>query len=283
MARPLRLEYPGALYHVTARGNARQAIYADDIDRQAFLDIVGDVMSRFNWLCHAYCLMENHYHLLIETPEGNLSRGMRHLNGVYTQRVNRRHDQVGHLFQGRFKGILVEQESYLLKLCRYIVLNPVRINLASDPADYSWSSFRATAGLDPAVAWLTRDWILGQFHQQRRRAERQYQAFVREGIEAVSPWSNLRGQVLLGTDKFVNRLTPLLEGKTSIKEVPRAQRYAHRPTLSQTLPLRKLRTKPARDAAIRLSYMRYGYRMQEIAKHLGLHYTTVSKVVNQRK
>jgi REP element-mobilizing transposase RayT len=282
MARPLRLEYPGAFYHVTARGNARQAIYADDIDRQAFLEIVGDAILRFNWLCHAYCLMENHYHLLIETPEGNLSRGMRHVNGVYTQRINRRHERVGHLLQGRFKGILVEQETYLLELCRYIVLNPVRIQLVSDPADYRWSSFRATAGLEPAVSWLTRDWILAQFHQQRRGAERRYQAFVREGMNAASPWSHLRGQVLLGTDQFVNDLTPLLEGKRAIKEVPRAQRYAHRPTLSQTLSVRKLRTRPARDAAIRVCYLKYGYTMQEIAKHLGLHYTTVSKVVNQR-
>jgi hypothetical protein len=129
---------------------------------------------------------------------------------------------------------------------------------------------------------LTRDWILAQFHQQRRGAERRYQAFVREGMNAASPWSHLRGQVLLGTDQFVNDLTPLLEGKRAIKEVPRAQRYAHRPTLSQTLSVRKLRTRPARDAAIRVCYLKYGYTMQEIAKHLGLHYTTVSKVVNQR-
>jgi len=130
MARPLRLEFPGALYHVTARGNARQAIVLDDRDRALFLVCLGEVVLRFGWICHAYCLMDNHYHLLIETPEGNVSRGMRQLNGVFTQRMNRCHNRVGHLFQGRFKAIVVERESYLLELCRYIVLNPIRAGMA---------------------------------------------------------------------------------------------------------------------------------------------------------
>ena len=126
MARPLRIEFPGAIYHVTARGNARNAIVLDDEDRELFLVCLGEVILLFGWVCHAYCLMDNHYHLLIETPEGNVSRGMRQLNGVFTQRFNRRHGQVGHLFQGRFKAIVVDRESYLLELCRYVVLNPIR-------------------------------------------------------------------------------------------------------------------------------------------------------------
>src|SRR5450759_1095392 len=126
MACPLRIESPGAIYHVTARGNAREAIFRDDADRDLFLAALGEVVTRFGWLFHAYCLMDNHYHLLIETSQGNLSPGMRQLNGVYTQRVNRRHARVGHVFQGRFKAILVERDSYLLELARYIVLNPVR-------------------------------------------------------------------------------------------------------------------------------------------------------------
>jgi REP-associated tyrosine transposase len=127
MARPLRLEFPGAIYHLTGRGNARQKIFFADPDRELFLDTFGGVVSRYGWICHAYCLMANHYHLLVETPKANLSLGMRQLNGVYTQAFNRRHKRVGHLFQGRFKAILVEKESYLLELCRYIVLNPVRV------------------------------------------------------------------------------------------------------------------------------------------------------------
>ena len=133
MARPLRIEFEGALYHVTSRGNARQHIFLHDSDRKKFFDVLADVVERFQWICHAYCLMDNHYHLVIETPEANLSRGMRQLNGVYTQVFHRRHGRVGHLFQGRYKAILVEKESYLLELAKYVVLNPVRAGLVSYP------------------------------------------------------------------------------------------------------------------------------------------------------
>ena len=133
MARPLRIEFPGALYHVTSRGNARQRVFRDDEDREMFLATLAWVVERFGWRCHAYCLMDNHIHLLIETPQPNLSRGMRQLNGVYTQPFNRRHRKVGHLFQGRFKAVLVEKERYLLELARYIVLNPVRAKMVKTP------------------------------------------------------------------------------------------------------------------------------------------------------
>ena len=146
MARPLRIEFPGAIYHVTTRSNARKAVFRDDADRDLFLDALGEVVTRFRWLCHAYCLMDRHYHLLIETPRGNLSPGMRQLNGVYTQRFNRRHARVGHAFQGRFKAILVERRSYLLELARYIVLNPVRAKMIKNPGRYRWSSYPATVG-----------------------------------------------------------------------------------------------------------------------------------------
>jgi REP element-mobilizing transposase RayT len=113
MARPLRVQFDGAIYHVTSRGNAREDIFDNDADRHSFLEILGKVIHRFHWRCHAYCLMDNHYHLVIETPEANLSQGMRQLNGVYTQVYNRRHRTVGHLFQGRYKAILVQKESHL--------------------------------------------------------------------------------------------------------------------------------------------------------------------------
>lgn len=129
MARPLRVEYPGGIYHITSRGNAQQPIFLSDTDRESFLDILASIVKRFNWPCHAYCLMDNHYHLLIETPEGNLSKGMRQLNGVYTQWFNRIHRRVGHIFQGRYKAIVVEKEAHLLELCRYVVLNPLRAGI----------------------------------------------------------------------------------------------------------------------------------------------------------
>ena len=150
MARPLRIEYAGALYHVTSRGDGREEIYLQDDDRAMFLGVLGEVCRRFNWMVHAYCLMGNHYHLLVETPDSNLSKGMRHLNGVYTQRFNRNQGRVGHVFQGRFKAILVEKENYLLELARYIVLNPVRARMVRSAKEWPWSSYGATAVLSDA-------------------------------------------------------------------------------------------------------------------------------------
>src|SRR3989338_752543 len=146
MARPLRIEFPGAFYHVTSRGDRQEAIYEDNEDRRSYLGILGDVVERFNWLCYTYCLMENHYHLVIETLEGNLSKGMRHLNGVYTQVSNRRHNRVGHLFQGRYKAILIDKDSYWLEVSRYVVLNPVRAGMVKEPGGWPWSSYNATVG-----------------------------------------------------------------------------------------------------------------------------------------
>jgi REP element-mobilizing transposase RayT len=160
MARPLRIEFPGAVYHVTSRGNAKQDIFIDEEDRSLFFDVLTIVVERFNWFYHAYCLMGSHYHLLIETPDGNLSKGMRELNGVYTQGFNQRHRRVGHLFQGRYKAIIVEKDHHLMSLCRYVVLNPVRIGLIERPEQWKWSSYRATIGLVERVSFLTIDWIL---------------------------------------------------------------------------------------------------------------------------
>lgn len=171
MARPLRIEYPGAIFHVTARGNASQAIFQDDKDRQRFLGIHGDVVMRFNWICHAFCLMTNHYHLLIETVEANLSAGMRQVNGIYTQYINHRHHSTGHVFQGRFKAILVDKEAYLLELCRYIVLNPVRASMVEEPCSYQWSSYKATMGKGKPLNFLSTDWILSLFGEKRSRAQ----------------------------------------------------------------------------------------------------------------
>ena len=146
-ARSLRLEYAGALYHVTSRGDRREEIYEDDADRAMFLSIFGDVCCHYNWVCHSYCLMSNHYHLVIETPDANLSKGMRQLNGEYARQFNRVHKRVGHVFQGRYKAIHVEKESYLIELSRYVVLNPVRAYMVSEAEDWPWSNYRATTCL----------------------------------------------------------------------------------------------------------------------------------------
>ena len=248
MVRPLRIELPGAICRVIACGNAREAIFRDEADRDLFLDALGQVVTRFAWRCHAYCLMDNHYHLLIETPEGNLSPGMRQLNGVYTQRFNRRHARVGHVFQGRFKAILVERERYLLELARYIVLNPVRAKMVKHPSRYPWSSYPATVGAIAPPSWISTDWLLSQFAKTRPVAQRRYAEFVAQGKNLPSPWPELKGQVLLGSEAFVDKMRPRLAGKAELKEIPRAQRWAHRPELKSLFSARVRQNKTSRRA-----------------------------------
>ncbi len=207
MARQLRLQFPGAVYHVTSRGNARQDIFADDADRARFLDLLGREIEQHRWRCHAYCLMGNHYRLLIETPEANLSRGMGRLNMAYAQAFNRRHERVGHLFQGRFHAVVVEKDSHLLELCRYLVLNPVRAGMAAVPGDWPWSSYRATASGRGGPDWLTTGWTLQRFGGADARGRRAYRRFVGEGIEAASPWDDLRGGAFLGGERFLRAMT----------------------------------------------------------------------------
>lgn len=227
MARPLRLEFAGALYHLTARGNARADIFADDEDRGLFLELLGKEISQQGWRCYAYCLMANHYHLLIETPEPNLVAGMRRLNGVYTQRFNRRHKRVGHVFQGRYKSILVDKDSYGLELSRYVVLNPVRARMVKRPEKWAWSSYRATVGQVTPPVWLNADWILGQLGG--RHPATAYERYVRQGIGEGSPWEKLTGQIWLGGEAFLERMEGLAEGKLAAN-VPMAQRRPARPT-----------------------------------------------------
>lgn len=281
MARPLRIEFPGALYHLSARGNACQDIFLDDADRHLFLSVLDRVVLRFCLVLHAYCLMGNHYHLLLETPEANLSKALRQLNGVYTQAFNRRHGKVGHVLQGRFKAILVERDSYLLELCRYVVLNPVRAKITRKPDTYRWSSYRASAGLVPVPMFLTVEWLLSRFGKRRAASQRKYRIFVTEGIGQTSPWEKLQGQVLLGGQAFVERLRPGLREHRPIKEIPRAQRFAARPALAMLFRSGVLADLPHRNEVIRRAHLEHGYSLSEIGRVMGLHYSTISRIVNQ--
>ncbi len=278
MSRPLRIEYPGAVYHVTSRGNRKKAIFKDDHDRDNFLNAVLHVTRRYNWICHAYCLMTNHYHLLIETPDGNLSIGMRQLNGVYTQLYNRWHGKTGHLFQGRYKAILIQKDSHLLEVCRYVVLNPVRARMVEKPEAWKWSSYLATAGKTKPYSCLTTDWVLGQFAGKRDRAEKEYAKFVFWGIGQKTIWTEVRGQALLGEDDFIEKLQDYLKKRKDIPEIPRSQRYAHRPTLEKLFSEGARMNREKRRSLIAQAVERYGYRQSEIARHLGLHYSTISRI-----
>ena len=277
MARPLRIEYPGAVYHVTSRGNEKKPVFKNDHDRENFLNALQHVNKRYNWTCHAYCLMTNHYHLLIETPEGNLSIGMRQLNGVYTQLFNKCHGKTGHLFQGRYKAILIQKDSHLLEVCRYVVLNPVRARMIEKPEDYEWSSYRATAGKNKPHPCLTTDWILGQFSRKREQAEKKYRQFVHWGIGQKTIWTEVRGQSLLGEDAFMDNLTDRLRKHKDIPEIPRSQRYATRPKLAILLPDGIERDQKRLMRRVAEAVEKYGYRQSELARHVGVHYSTISR------
>jgi REP element-mobilizing transposase RayT len=275
MSRPLRLEFPDALYHVTARGDRREVIFEDDDDRRAFLLTLAQVVKRFNWLCYAYCLMDNHYHLLIQTPDGNLSKGMRQLNGVFTQISNRRHQRLGHLFQGRFKAILVDSDAYLLELARYIVLNPVRAGMKKKPEGWPWSSYRASLGLVAADEFLAVDALLAQFAQRRSTAQTRYAQFVVEGIHAPSPWAGVKGQVFLGSDEFVKKMQKrMAKHQRGEVQIPVSQRRAPAKTLAQIEA-----SAASRNEAIVLAHGTGAYSYQQIAEYFDIHFTTVGRVV----
>jgi REP element-mobilizing transposase RayT len=280
MARPLRIEYAEAVYHITSRGNARRSIFKDDKDRGMLLNILKKVNDRYHWFCHAYCLMSNHYHLVIETPDGNLSKGMRHLNGVYTMRFNRHHGSVGHVFQGRYKAILIQKESHLLEVCRYVVLNPVRAKVVEVPERWKWSSYRATAGMEKAHACLSTDWVLGQFGSKRKVGEKRYRAFAKNGIEGHRIWEDVKGQSILGEKDFVDKLINFVRGYKDVIEIPKGQRYVTRPSLGEIFKDAE-GGKQKRDAGIADAVTKWGYSEREIANHLGLHYSTVSRLLNE--
>ncbi len=275
MARPLRIELSGGLYHVTSRGDRREDIFFSEGDRRTWLDIFGQVCERFNWVCHAYCQMTNHYHIVVETPEGNLSQGMRQLNGVYTQSVNRTHGRVGHVFQGRFTGILVEKDAYLLELSRYVVLNPVRAGMVADSRDWRWSSYRATLGEEAVPKWLETDWVLGQFAADREQAIHRYVDFVRMGVGLPSLWENLKNQIYLGGESFLSDIQPNISSENDLREVPRRQR---RPLAK---PLGEYVLEGLPYQAMAKAYLSGDYSMKEIADFFDVHYATVSRAVKR--
>ncbi len=351
MSRPVRIEFPGANYHVTSKGKIGQTVFTDSEDRGVFLNILENVVGRFGWLLHSYVLMGDHYHLVLEVPEANLSKGMRQLNGVYTQHVNRRHSLEGPIFNGRFKSVLFEKKSYLLPVCRHVVTNPARVALQShlshsnpshsnpshsksslsnpsfskislserarmlkvqlknvpvqtdllmdgdahigalddvinsspnnstNYATYRWSSYRATAGQVRSPVFLNTSEILANFGKDDEKGcQQKYRNYVKEGLDAESPLTNKKCQVLLGSNKFLNEMQPILQGERLAKRGPRAA--VKRRSLASIFRRVDEKTRMERNELIRKAHVQYGYTLMEIGEQLGLHYTTVSKVVN---
>jgi putative transposase len=294
MSRPLRLEFPGALWHITSRGNQRQAIYHHDRDRRVFLDFLGQTIADAGWLLYAFVLMTNHYHLLLETPQPTLSAGMRDLNGRYAQWFNATRDRVGHLFQARFKGILVERETHLLQLIRYIVLNPVRAGMVRSAEEYPWSSYRATAGLIPPPSWLDIEWTLHQFHPTDRvEATRRYRQFVAAGVDASSMWKSLRGGIFLGSEQFLQTMQAMIDRQARAEEHPLCQvellpvsidRIIESVGLVLAVDREALTRRCQRQARLAFVYIarhRAHATNKEIAQHMKLSDSQVSALVSE--
>jgi putative transposase len=205
---------------------------------------------------------------------------MGQLNVVYTQAFNRAHQRVGHVFQGRYKAILVEKGSHLLELCRYVVLNPVRAGLVSKPEEWKWSSYKSTAYAGKVPEYLTIDWVLGQFAEKKAAARQRYRKFVADGlVDQSCPWQKLAGQVFLGSENFVSRMRELLGDKQEIKEIPRAQRYPGRPPLDRLFANIDAENRQQRNKQVVEAHITHGYTLKEIADCLAIHYTMVSKIV----
>jgi len=293
MARPLRLEYPGAVYHVMARGHERAAIYRDRADREKFVALLGSITSDEQWVIHSYCLMPNHYHVLLETPQGGISHGMRSLNGRYTQWFNRRHKRTGHLFEGRFKSIVVQKERHLLELVRYVVLNPVRARLVARPGDWPWSSYLTTAGTREEPEWLERDWTLGQFGRTRAAARDAFRRFVAEGRDSGEAVEKLERRPYVGDPSFLKKIQRLASRRSASDEIPVRFRRPLEPTLNaiRTAVARQWGVEPAslsrshgrsdKKAAIYLvrKLTRMGGR--EIGEQFGVKAARVSNVVTE--
>jgi putative transposase len=281
MSRRPRLQYPGAVYHVMSRGNRKGAIFEDDVDRRRFLSIVELTASRYDLRVYGFCLMGNHYHLVFDTPRGNLSDAMRGINGCYTQASNRRHKRTGHVFEGRFRSIVVERASYLRRVCRYAVLNPVRSGLTGDPGAWPWSSYRATAGLDAPPAFLYLDWLDWAFAaNSREEAQRQYRLYVNEPVPKKERLDI--GALVLGRPEFECgvRDAALAVAAADDRPVPRTCRALSRPTLQELFSVSS-GTRDARNRLIRRAHVEHGYRLAEIATFLQLHPSTASLIVRR--
>jgi REP element-mobilizing transposase RayT len=282
MARPLRIEYPGAFYHITARGNERKDIFWDERDKERFLAYLETAVVRYKAVIHVYCLMNNHYHLLMSTPAGNLSQIIRHINGAYTIFFNKRHHRFGHLFQGRYKAILVDADVYAAELSRYIHLNPVRAGLVKLPGEYPWTNYLCYIGEKKAPKWQTMDWLLGYFGRAREEAKREYRAFVESKI--VAPEDPLKKSIacaILGRPHFIEEIKrKYLGDRKRNRDVPAVAVLTRQAPQKIAEKVRlEFRDKPeyARKIAIYLSHRFSGIPLKEIGRQFSIGESAVSQ------
>lgn len=295
MARPLRIEYEGALYHVTARGNERKPLYREEYDYQKFLDILSALSQRFGVIIHGYVLMGNHYHLLIETPRGNITKAIHYLNATYSGYFNRKYNRAGHLFQGRYKGLLIEKERYLLTVSRYLHLNPVRAGLVKKPEEYRWSSYPAYTGRVRREKWLTYEWILGQYSGDIEKARRMYKVFIEEGLTLnKNPFEQMKAGLIVGSEGFVEEIKKKLKLKR-IREIPDSREFTRSISYEEVMALvakrfgmsvQELlksgkRNNLSRRICLYLLRNKTDMSNEEIARDFGIGYTAVSQAASR--
>ena len=284
MARPLRIIFPGAFYHVTSRGNEHKNVYKSNRDREKFLEYLGSASERYKAIIHAYCLMDNHYHLLVETPTGNLPQIMQHINGAYTTYFNVKRKRSGHLFQGRYKAILVAIDEYAKELSRYIHLNPIRAEVVEIPENYDWSSYKFYIGKQKPPEWLYRDFILRYFGTNISRAQKSYQSFVSAlaNKQNDSPLEGVVSSTLLGSAEFIDLIKKkYLWSKEPDKNLPALKE------LSQSASMRDIfdgvdsevskERSLARDIKLYLCRRHTSARLKDIGKHFGIGESGVSQ------
>ena len=295
MSRPLRIEFDGAFYHVTSRGNLRDRIFFKDRDKEKFLEILMRTRKRYGYVLHAYALMDNHYHLMIETPKGNLSQIMQNINTSHTVYMNRKYRRNGHLFQGRFKGILVDKDDYLLELSRYIHLNPVRARIVDRPEQSRWTSYRyfIHGPLDNGVVHLGD--TLQHFSDQAAAAMREYKAFVEAGlVEKGSPLDQAEAGILLAGQSFAEKVKQLLQSRKQDDEIPDLKRLKDAVPIAHVIAaccayfnkkpddlLHRRRAIRERRIAIYLSKVLSGKKHRDVGDHFGIKAAAVSNALKE--
>ncbi|MBO1223308.1 MAG: transposase [Candidatus Scalindua sediminis] len=296
MARPLRLEFKGAFYHVTSRGNLRDKIFFDDKDREKFLEILRRTKERYVYVLHSYALMENHYHLFLETPRANVSQIMQNINTSYTVYINKKHKRFGHLFQGRFKGIIVDKETYLIVLSRYIHLNPVRAGIVKNPEDYKWTSYRKYIGVyNGKDSIVDAAETLSYFSKTKTAAIKAYREFVEEGIgERNNPLEDVEVGVLLGSKKFMAQIRRMLRRRKPDEEIPQLKILREIIPVDKVIKvccnyygkkkeelLKKGKGKEERQTALYLSKIMSNTKNIEIGRYFGIKGSTVSEALKR--
>jgi REP element-mobilizing transposase RayT len=275
MSRPLRIEFAGALYYLTSRGNGGSPVLGTDAKRGLFLEVLAEVVQAYRWDAHAYCLLDNQYHLLIETPEPNLAKGMRQLNGVFTQRFNQRHNRTGPLFQGRYRAIIVEKKVFSSELARTLALIPVKARLAREAGDWPWSSYLSTAGLAPPPRGLRLDGPLAAFAGPPKAAQQAYVRYVADGLDQPGPWDHLRQQILLGSAPFVREMQQRMAALTD-PDVPSPP--SRRPDPEALI---QITARYPRNEAIGQAYASGQFTLKELGEHFGLHYSRISRILGE--